>query len=526
MTTKLHASIAASFAVTSAAMLISCSSVDGPAAPELSGAPELVDGASYGLVVSDPLSVQSMAGARAGGTADAAGKYQHVAYVSLAPGRFSDQEAAIITNLRSGASRTESLVGAGGLDPVPIPAAVGDTIEVAITSGGTVHIRLARVVLARMPPIIVRTHPEKGKVHVALNVAPITVFSEPMDGQSLTPETIELRLDGEPVDASITLSGDGLRATLAPHEPLMPRTIYTLVITTGVMDGSGDPLQGQVEVAFTTLRGVLPGRIAFGRFTVPLQRNEIWAVNADGSNPVNLADGGGPAWSPDGTQIAFSRDHNIYVMNADGRGAVRITDAGAPPYAGGPAWSPDGSRIAFTYGSGSGPTLESDVYVMNTDGSGQVNLTNDPAFDGRPAWSPDGSKIAFGSMRDGEMDIYVMNADGSNVVRLTDFDFGVWNPAWSPDGSRIAFEAWPTEDNGDIYVMNADGTGAVNLTNDPALDRWPAWSPDGTAIVFSSGRRVSVPGDPPYDLYVMNDDGSEVERITTSETLDWHADWR
>ncbi|MHC4711172.1 MAG: TolB family protein [Planctomycetota bacterium] len=78
----------------------------------------------------------------------------------------------------------------------------------------------------------------------------------------------------------------------------------------------------------------------------------------------------------------------------------------------------------------------------------------------------------------------------------------------------------------DIYVINADGTGAVNLTNDPALDRWPAWSPDGTAIVFSSGRRVSVPGDPPYDLYVMNDDGSEVERITTSETLDWHADWR
>src|SRR5438270_12332836 len=77
-------------------------------------------------------------------------------------------------------------------------------------------------------------------------------------------------------------------------------------------------------------------------------------------------------------------------MNAaDGGGLVHLPPGRAP------AWSPDGSKIAFTrYGANA-----SDIYVMNADGGGIVQLTNTPGNDDHPAWSPDGSKIAFSSAR-------------------------------------------------------------------------------------------------------------------------------
>ena len=77
-----------------------------------------------------------------------------------------------------------------------------------------------------------------------------------------------------------------------------------------------------------------------------------------------------------------------------------------------PAWSPDGTRIAF----GSNRDGDRDIYVMDADGGNVQQLTDDPESDRDPAWSPDGTRIAF--TRNG--DIYVMDADGGNVQLLTD----------------------------------------------------------------------------------------------------------
>jgi TolB protein len=515
MTIRLHTRVASGVAFAAVAMLVACSEVDAP------DTPEQIDAASYGLIVSEPLLAPSLSVVQADRSAAAARIDQEVSYVSLPRGQFQSDESAVISNLMSGASLTAPLVD-GGFDPVAIPAAVGDTLEIAILNGsGGVTIGMVSEVFARVPPGVVRTDPDKEKVDVLFNQAPIIIFSEPMDGRTVTDETIQLLLDGQPVEGSVVLSGDGLRAEFTPAA-LAPGRSYTLIITTGVADLAGDPLEQRVEVSFATPP---EGVIAFGRFLRgDIETSAIYRMNLRGG-PARLTVGGAAAWSPDGSKIAFMKDGDMYVMNADGTGAMNLTHSGGfeqfPP-----RWSRDGSKIAYTVREGRGIPYDWDIYVVNADGSDQVKLTHDPAGDFAPTWSPDGSKIAFASDREAMLKIHVMNADGSDVVKLNDYH--AYAAAWSPDGSKIAF-THPRIVGGDqeIYVMNADGTGVVNLTQHPATDRWPAWSPDGTKIVFSSWRHTSSRGDEPYDIYLMHADGSYVQRITASDEFsDSYPHWR
>ena len=492
--------------LTVTAALSACSSVDGP---DVDG-PEPKDAESVGMVVSEP--VPALPAAAPGVLASAAND-DALTYVSLPPESFSGNGTGGITNLATQAWRGVTIVD-GGFDPVAIPATVGDVLLITLNVPNQFE-QLTSEVPAKKAPVVVRTSLPKGKVAVPLKVVPLIVFSEPVEPRTVTSETIKVLLGGQPVDGSLTLSAERLRVEFTPAEALAPHRTYTLVITTGVADLSGDPLEQEVALSFTTAP---EGTIAFYRIDqqfLPTSFHGIYRMNLDGSDLVELVeDADDPAWSHDGSRIAFAAG-GIWVMNADGTDKVPVyVDGRTGKWTGRPTWSPDGSRIAFD----SERQGNFEIFVMKADGSNGARLTDNAAEDWTPAWSPDGSRIAFSSDReDGDYDIYVMNVDGSNVTKLTDDSAGEWSPAWSPDGSRIAFfHGQPG--NAEIYVMNADGTGVVNLTNFPGGgDSHPTWSPDGSKIAFASWRRQRIPGDSPRDIYVMNADGSGVVRITASD---------
>jgi Tol biopolymer transport system component len=255
------------------------------------------------------------------------------------------------------------------------------------------------------------------------------------------------------------------------------------------------------------------GRIAFN--TNRDGNNEIYVMNVDGTTQTRLTNDPAsdflPAWSPDGSKIAFVKGVDIFVMSGDGSNLIGLTSAAAGNSA--PAWSPDGTKIAF-HSSRDG---NFEIYVMNADGSSQTRLTNNAAGDFGPAWSPDGQQIVFRSDRDGNNEIYIMAANGTGQTRLTTSTLDDQEPSFSTDGTKILFTR--RIGNRQIIVMNADGTNGVQLTS-TGNNFASAASPDGRKITFTSDR------DGNHEIYSMNFDGSTQTRLTINAAIDDDAAWQ
>ena len=247
----------------------------------------------------------------------------------------------------------------------------------------------------------------------------------------------------------------------------------------------------------------------------------LFTASPDMTNRTHLAGTTGasdPAWSPDGTGVAYLQGLVIKWSDADGSNQHILIGQHAFRKAWTETeildfdWSPDGTQLvvcARPWTGGHGRTYVVTVatreFTWISRGGGWVS------------WS---STDLIVLSRNGNL--VTIKPDGSGRTRIVGDGLST-APSWSPDGSKIAFQRVAGPDTYDINVVNADGSGRVNLTKSVQVDWRPTWSPDGTQIMWSRARWEEAFG----DLFVMQADGSGAVRLTTTNKIDeFNSDWK
>lgn len=315
----------------------------------------------------------------------------------------------------------------------------------------------------------------------------------------------------------------GTRAALATGEVwVMERdgSQQTRLTNNAVFDGLPAFSPDGERIAFTSRRESVGAQVNDEIFLMD-PKDDDGDGNGDNLTRITFTDTENefqPAFSPDGNRIAFTSSQNgneIFVMDADGTNRVRLTDNAARDAR--PAFSPRGDRIAFT-SNRPGPDgfTDDEIYVMDaadTDGDGNGdNLTqitdnttvpvNDiPVLvnDTHANFSPDGEEVAFTSNRDSTAlqqndEIYLADSDGSGTpTRLTNNPAVDEFPAFSPDGKRLAFSSAREVGNYDIYKMHValedpTSNNPVRLTDNPEIDSKPDWQPTAPPLRIGNAR--------------------------------------
>ena len=187
-----------------------------------------------------------------------------------------------------------------------------------------------------------------------------------------------------------------------------------------------------------------------------------------------------------------------------------------------PAPSPDGSQIAFSW--------QGDLWLVPAEGGQAVRLTAHPAVERFPVWSRDGSLIAFASNRHGNLDVFVMPVDRSKApTRLTFASTDDIPQNFTPDAGAVLFASQRYEgvSRGQQLWRAPLAGGTPSLTQD-AFGQNAAYSPNGENLVFVRGgtpwTRRGYRGSASRDLWLRTPDG-EYTRLTDFDGDDDCPSW-
>ena len=227
-----------------------------------------------------------------------------------------------------------------------------------------------------------------------------------------------------------SLSPDGLSVVYAAFRVANVYEIYELTLATGAVKQLTDRL-GLLNAPEISPDGT---QIIFTHWIESTDRNEVWVMRRDGSNPHRVADvtGWDPTWSPDGTQVLFASNRSgpnqLWAMALDGSGLHQVSNL--PALRGRSDWS--SQDLIVTY---SGEAWKREVFAMNSNGSGQHRISPAGGNSQGPSFSPGGQWVAFTAYFDHPNDdhgceIYIMRIDGSDLRRLTDNDYCDYQPRW------------------------------------------------------------------------------------------------
>lgn len=295
----------------------------------------------------------------------------------------------------------------------------------------------------------------------------------------------------------------------------------------------------------------------------------VWTVSIPGGQPRRIGDlmeGGGANYTPDGKEILYANEHDVYTADLDGSNSRKLLTVAA----GNPFWirpSPDDKLLLFSVFD---PVLgTSSLWEANRDGSnphqlfkGWQNPTNECCAN----WAKDGKSFVFEATREGVANLWVVRVKGDlwhkvshAPVQLTLGQMNSEAPlpskdgkeiyfigstrrdeviryvpktqsfepylsglsaeglAFSPDGKKIAYVSYP---EGVLWASKVDGSDRHELSFPPTVVGVPSWSRDGKMIAFSAHQ----PGGR-WHIYSISAEGGDPQQLTSGDTNDEDATW-
>ncbi len=205
------------------------------------------------------------------------------------------------------------------------------------------------------------------------------------------------------------------------------------------------------------------------------------------------------------TQIAYiiksGKEYRLEIADSDGKGTQVALRSNEPIIS--PAWSPDGTKIAYVSFEAKKPV----VYVQNLSTRQRIVVANYKGSNSAPSWSPDGTKLAIALARDGLTQVYMVNADGGRLRRLTNTSGIDTEPQFSADGQTIYFTS-DRSGGPQIYKMSANGGDAQRVTFASNYNISPRISPDGKTLAYISRRGGC------FQLYALDLTNGQEQRVS------------